>query len=182
MAGMEKVNERTIMPTDVRFNMTHAKKEIDYTKMDPEVVALCKAINSLPGVITDGETSGKGTETFKIWFKVDASPISWVNENSCMQGLFFLTRCIDKRYFKFGDKVSISLSVSDTYKSRGLYPTMYMLEIDAVGEEAYSIANSLHNNMIYHLNHKNFKSGFDIDLSNFKVIEHNGSFMFNVDA
>ena len=57
-----------------------------------------------------------------------------------------------------------------------------MLEIDAKGEEAYSIANSLHNNMIYHLNHKNFKKGFDIDLSNFKVDELDGNFMFNVNA
>jgi len=182
MAGIETVQERTVMPTDVRFNMVHAKRDIDYTTMDPEVVKLCKDINSLPGVITNGATSGKGTDKFRIWFQIDASPISWVNENACMQGLFFLTRCVDRRYFKFGDKVSISLSVGDTYKPRGLYPTMFMLEIDAVGDEAYAIAEALHNNMIYHLNHKNFKTLFSIDLSNFRVDEKSGNYVFNVNA
>jgi len=174
-----KQNPRTTMPESIRYNIKKEKREIDYTPMDPEVVDLCKAINSLPGLITTESCCGHGESTFRIWFKVDATPLSRFNENSCMQGLFFLTRCVDNRYFEFGPDWSISLSVSDTYDVRGLYPTMFLLECSSKGKEAYGLANSLHKNMIYHLNHKNFKNGFALNMEDFNVSNEDGIFKFN---
>jgi hypothetical protein len=157
-----------------------AKKLIDYSTMYPEVVDLCKVINALPGVITTESCYGHGETTYKIWFKVDGSPLSRLNENSCLQGLFFLTRCLDKRYFEFGDQWAITLSVGDMYTERGLYPTMFLLESKALGESALVQAQSLIKNMEDHLNNKNFKKGFSIDIGDFKVKEANGNYMFDV--
>ena len=154
---------------------------IPYNEMDPEVVTLCKALNALPGVVTTESCCGHGKDTFKIWFQVDATPVSVDHKNACMQGLFFLTRCIDNRYFEFGPDWSISLSVGDTFESKGIYPTQFMLECHSKGREAYGLANNLYKNMIHHLNHPNFKEIFDIDLSLFECKRSdNESYMFNV--
>jgi len=170
---------RETMPDNVRFKLTHEKSKIDYASQTPQVVDLSKAINALPGLITTLGTWDKDSP-MRIWFQLDGTPISWYNENACMQGLFFMTRSVDKRYWEHGDKWAIQLSVSDIYAFRELYPTNFLLESTATGEEAYTQAKSLIDNMTYHLNHNNFKKEFAIDLSNFKVSENNGSYMFNV--
>lgn len=171
---------RTTMPTSIRYNLKLDKKSIDYSVMDPEVVDLCKVINALPGVITSESCCGHGETPYRIWFKVDGSPLSRLNENSCLQGLFFITRCTDRRYWEFGDQWTITLSVGDMYDARGLYPTMFLLESKAVGDEAYTQVKSLIKNMEVHLNHKNFKKGFAIDIGDFKVKEENGNYLFDV--
>ena len=136
--------------------------EIPYDQMDPEVIKLCKAINALPSLNTYLSCCGHGQTPFRIWFHLDKNIQN-------LQGLFFLTRCCDKRYWKYGDEWSISLSISDTYESEGRYPVNFMLQSKARGEKAYAQAKDLYENMIYHLNHKNFLKLFEIDLSKFNL-------------
>jgi len=133
-------------------------------RMDPEVVDLCIALNQLPGVITTESCSGHGEQPLQIWFKVDG------RIDPKLRGLFFLTRCTDRRYWQHGYEWKISLSVSDTIID-GILPTMFLLESEAKGEDAYSQAKDLIKNMDHHLNHDNFKKYFDIDLREFGSID-----------
>ncbi len=57
------------------------------TRMDPEVVELCKAINAIQGLETTSSCCGHGDTPFHIWFRV-----------SYVKALYPITRCIDTRY------------------------------------------------------------------------------------
>ena len=57
------------------------------TSYDPEVVELCKAINSIQGLETTSSCCGHGDTPFHIWFRV-----------SYVKALYPITRCIDTRY------------------------------------------------------------------------------------
>lgn len=127
--------------------------------IDEEVIPLCTAMNALPGVTTYESCSGHGKEPVIIFFRVSDGE---------QDGLFFLTRCVDVRYWQFGYKWNISLSVGDTYEN-GQRPTAFMLQSTDVGKEAYEQMDDLIENMNYHLNHKNFMSGFDLNISRFKL-------------
>ena len=127
--------------------------------MDPEVVDLCDAINSLPDLVTSESCSGHGKEPFKVFFKV-------VGE---LDGLFFLTRCVDRRYFEHA--WSIQLSVSDLMHD-GILPTVFILSSEAMGPKAYAQAKDLVENMTWHLNHPNFISGYGLDISRIDHAEY----------
>lgn len=128
--------------------------KVDYGQgMDKEVIDLCNALNSLPNIVTFESCCGHGEHGMRVWF---------LKEEDDDQGLFFLTRCTDGRYWEYGHKWSITLSVGDCFDN-GIRPTHFLLESEAVGEEAYKQAESLIDNMNYHLNHHNFMKGFDIN-------------------
>jgi len=133
---------------------------IPYDNFDPEVVPLCKALNTLPGIETIESCCGHGEYPFRIWFKVDG------RVDPRMTGLFFITRSVDRRYWQFGNEWDIKLSVGDSV-SKGILPTLFLLESTALGEEAYAQARDLFDNMTHFLNHTNFKSYFKIDLFDF---------------
>jgi len=137
--------------------------------MDTEVIDLCVALNKLPGIITTESCSGHHLRPFRIWFKVDG------RIDPTLRGLFFLTRCVDRRYFKHGHQWNINLSVGDTYNS-GILPTCFLLESEEVGRIAYLQAVDLLTNMNYHLNHKNFNKGFDININDFGELKTSSSF------
>lgn len=40
-------------------------------RMDPECVAICDAINRIPGLYTIESCCGHGDRTFSVWFKVE---------------------------------------------------------------------------------------------------------------
>ena len=132
----------------MKFNKT-----FDYdNRMDSEVIDLCNAMNSLPGIETDSSCCGHGTDPFEIYFKVTDST----------EGLFFLTRCIDKRYWTYN--WSIKLSVGDRFDGKHL-PICYILSSNIiVGELAYKQAESLIDNMNLHLNHKAFMKGYNLSI------------------
>ncbi len=134
-------------------------------EMDPEVVDLCNAMNSLPGIETFNSCCGHGKNPFHIWFEVDP------NKDPRLQGLFFLTRCVDHRYWAFGHIWRIELSVGDMYDHADqILPTHYLLTSGKTkGELAYDQAKSLVKNMEEHLNHKSFFNGFDLELKKFKI-------------
>jgi len=126
-------------------------------RMDKECIDLCNAMNSLPGIETTESCCGHGASPFMIFFRVHDSK----------EGLFFLTRCADRRYWKYGYLWTITLKVGDMYEN-GYLPINYILSSGPIVEEdAYAQAQDLVRNMNYHLNHKNFIKGYELDLDNF---------------
>jgi hypothetical protein len=129
--------------------------------MDKEVVELCNAINALSSIQTMESCCGHGKDNFKIFLKVDNK----------QEGLFFLTRCVDRRYWKYGYLWKIELCVGDAFYNNRL-PLIYTLHSgDIIGEEAYNQSQSLVENMNYHLNHKNFIKHYCLDINLFKYKE-----------
>lgn len=156
-------------------------KKYDYGgKMDPEVVDLCNAMNALPGIRTFESCCGHGKYPFQIWFEV-RDPA----------GLFFLVRCVDRRYWEHGWRWQISLSVGDLMREDGYRPTHYLLESVVwwdgavrgedgkiteghggkltVGQEAYDQAQDLIENMNEHLNIERFMSKSNLNVEDFDV-------------
>ena len=119
--------------------------------MDPEAVDLCNAINALPGMKTTESCCGHGKYPFIVFFRIGVSD----------QGMFFLARCQDNRYWKFGDRWSIKTSVADVTDD-GSLPLTFCLESLDKGKVAYDQANDLIRNMNYHL-----IKGYNLDLSKF---------------
>lgn len=139
-----------------KFSNNHQYDE----HMDKEVVPLCNAINSLSGLFTIESCCGHGKHPFMIWFKCDGTS---------MRGLFFLTRCMDRRYFKYGFEWNITLEVGDVIRD-GILPTIFLISSKSMGKESYDEANDLVENMEYHLNHENFVKGFlDNTLDDFQI-------------
>jgi len=133
--------------------------------MDPEVLDLCNALNALPGIYTTESCCGHGKEKFSIFFQTDGTT---------QEGLFFIARCIDRRYWKYGHLWNATLVVGDAYPQHeprlGL-PFSYILACEIKGEEAYKQAEDLVENLNHHLNHPNFITAFDLDLSKFQIVE-----------
>ena len=85
------------------------------------------------------------------------------------QGLFFLVRCVDRRYWKYGSEWNINVEVSDRIVDN-ILPTMYILKSTTTDEEQIKIElESMVENFEYHLNHENFKSHYDLDISEFDL-------------
>lgn len=125
---------------------------------------LLKTINALPGIIDISSTPlyDKGWSSFIIFFEVD------INDNT---GLFFLTRCLDRRYFKYGDLWDIKLEVGDSMRNTQL-PIIY--HIERKKEKNEHIENEIHElieNMNWHLNSKPFMEGYNLDINKFYVID-----------
>ena len=125
--------------------------------MDPEVIDLCNAINALPGLKTEDSCCGHGKNLFSIFFRV----------TSLHDGLFFLARCCDRRYFKHDWKIEIM--VGDQMKK--IPPTTFWLHSINRGRKAYIEAKDLVANMNLHLNLKNFINEYKLDMSNFDLEE-----------
>ena len=145
--------------------------------MDKECLELCDAMNALPGIRTIESCCGHSGSPFSIFFRV-------VEDNN--KGLFFLTRCVDRRYWKYGYLWKIELGVGDMFYntknpsevpySSDAIPNELPIEYrlfsgPIVGEDAYAQAKSLVENMNYHINHENFMRGYDLDVNDFETEE-----------
>lgn len=139
--------------------MKNFAKKLEYDEqMDAECIDLCNAMNSLPGIVTMESCCGHSSSPYHIFFRVTNSK----------EGLFFLTRCVDHRYWKYGYLWKIHLLVGDSVHEDGELPITYLLTSDPiVGEDAYLQAKDLLDNMIYHLNHRNFIKLYNLNLDNF---------------
>jgi hypothetical protein len=132
--------------------------------MDEDCLDLCNAMNALPGIETTESCCGHGGlgSPFRIWFKVKKDE---------QDGLFFLTRCVDRRYWKYGYLWKIELCVGDMFD--GTLPISYILSSGPiVGEDAYMQAESLVENLNYHLNHKNFMKLYELDINKFDILSN----------
>jgi len=114
--------------------------------MDSEVVALCKALNSLPGIVTVESCCGHGRYPFRIWF--DVSDFKSL-------GLSCLARCTCFRYYTYKPGWKVILEHGDMYES----VVSFVLE-GGRGERAYKMADALAENIMAHV--ENRTPGYNI--------------------
>ena len=147
-----------IEPLDVKLLKSDVDWDAVSDEMDKECIPLCDALNAINGIITFESCSGHGKEELSVFFK----STSW-------KGLFFVTRCIDNRYWEYGDKWTCELIVGDTYRN-GILPIHFWLHSEDVGDDAYEQANDLVGNLNFHLNHPAFKSKFELEWEGFNLL------------
>ncbi len=131
---------------------------------------LIDTINSLPGIEI-------GSHIFDKEFSYIKSNWSGVflffhSHQLDPEGLFFLTRCLDRRYFQHGHKWTIQLSVGDMKYDNGDRPIAYQIFrpfLDGDTEEVIlSECLDLVENLAYHFNHEGFMTGYDMDRGKYK--------------
>lgn len=87
------------------------------------------------------------------------------------EGLFFLTRCLDNRYFKHGHLWRIELSCGDTPYENGDRPITYHIFRPLRGFESEGTLireyNDLINNMVHHFNDDIFIEGYRMNREKF---------------
>jgi hypothetical protein len=125
--------------------------------MDTECIKICNYFNSLPGVKTSNSCCGHGSKTFSVFFECT----DW-------RSLAFLGRCIDQRYFKYGNDIEICLSNSDVNNNFAVFE---LHTISSMGDVAFEKISSLCKNMIVHLNHIEYMKFFMSNLNGFSMKE-----------
>lgn len=131
--------------------------------IDPELVPLLDAMNAVPGIETISSCCGHGGQPVRIFFRAHRP-----------DGLFFLARCADVRYWEYGYQWSINLSVGDMMNNDDR-PLDYILEsrgsdgYGVLGDAAYRQSVSLVENMLDHLQIKNFMDGFQLNIAAFAI-------------
>jgi hypothetical protein len=125
--------------------------------MDTECIKICNYLNSLPSVKTSNSCCGHGSKTFSVFFECT----DW-------RSLAFLGRCIDQRYFEYGNDIEIRLSNSDINNNFAVFE---LHTISSMGDVAFEKISSLCKNMVVHLNHTNYMEFFMSDFSGFLIKE-----------
>jgi len=132
--------------------MGKAKKAVDINLpepvkgIDPECVALCKAMNAFRGVTTRESCCGHAKGFFRIWFKVQE-----------VRDLFPILRACDRRYG--GSEWGISGALGDTGNG-----VAFLLESRTEGDRAYSEAQDIVTRLGYLLENENACSMFEVKL------------------
>lgn len=108
---------------------------------------LLNTMNSLDGITVSSYRTLKYLDDQKLFIAF------YVMKSN--KGLFFLTRCVDNRYWEHGDDWSINLSVGDNMINDHL-PISYCLESIRQGDELFEQINSLLENFDYHKKNVNF--------------------------
>jgi Neuraminidase (sialidase) len=121
---------------------------------------LCITINAIPDI----EVADISIYDNKIILFLNIT----INKITKEQGLFFLVRCIDRRYFRYD--IELKVTCMDLNWENGDLPIVYELHIES---EKYATiqekVDALIENMNDHINHRNFIDSYDIDLSRFKI-------------
>jgi hypothetical protein len=135
-----------------------------------EVEQLIDILSKLPGVEVTCHILDNNFDTIKSKW---GGPLILLHiDEKDKDGLFFLTRCLDKRYFEHGHQWRIELSCSDSLYSNGDRPINYQVFRPLIGIESEETLkkeyNDLIDNMVYHFNHDNFMSGYRLDREKFE--------------
>lgn len=121
---------------------------------------LCSTINALPDIKVADISIYDNKIILFLNIKMD--------NTTKEQGLFFLVRCIDRRYFRYDTELKVTCM--DLKWENGNLPIVYELHIE---KERYATiqekVDALIKNMNEHINHRNFIDSYDIDLSRFKI-------------
>lgn len=123
-----------------------------------EVEQLIDIISKLPGVEVTGHILNKSFDQIKSKW---SGPIIFLHiDEGEVEGLFFLTRVLDKRYFQHGHLWRIELSVGDLNYNNGDRPITYQIFRPLIGIETEETLikeyGDLIENMVYHFNHDAF--------------------------
>lgn len=142
-------------------------------KLKPEYKNLLMAFDALPGVHVQSTTLNKSFAHIKKGW--NGVLIFFHIEECTQEGLFFLTRCLDARYWQHGHKWRIELSVGDVEYLNGDRPIVYQifrpLQDDDCEKDIIDESKSLFDNMMYHFNHDNFMTGYSMDRKEYHLIE-----------
>ena len=142
-------------------------------KMKPEYKNLLMAIQALPGVHVTSTVLDKSFDRIKKgWNGV----LIFLHIEECTQeGLFFLTRCMDRRYWEHGNKWRIELEAGDNEHLNGDRPINYNLfRPFQEGDNEQIIIDeckSLFDNMMDHFNHDNFMTHFNMDRKEYHLVD-----------
>ena len=151
------------------------KETADITryKMRPEYKNLLMALQALPGVHVTSTVLDKSFDRIKKgWNGV----LIFLHIEECTQeGLFFLTRCMDRRYWEHGNKWRIELEVGDNEHLNGDRPINYNLfRPFQEGDNEQIIIDeckSLIDNMMHHFNHDSFMTHFNMDRKEYHLVD-----------
>ncbi len=134
---------------------------------------LNQTINSLPGIELTGSNLTKPFDEIKSGW--NGLLLFFYSSEKDAEGLFFLTRCIDRRYWEFGDLWRIELSCGDVTHPNGDRPITYnifrKIQKQETEEQIDKEVKSLIDNMHYHFHHDNFMSGYNMDRTKYDLKE-----------
>lgn len=121
------------------------------------LTGLASTVNALPGI-----------EVSHAFHHIGQGPTILFTVKNTNKGLFFLTRCIDRRYFRWGNSWNITLSVGDQYINQKL-PIVY--DLSTISSEYEKSIGDLIDNINYHFHHENFMNMYELDKNDFKCID-----------
>jgi len=126
---------------------------------------LVDTINSLPGIDLNGHNL---SHTFdKIKSDWGGACLFFYSDEKDTEGLFFLIRSMDTRYWEFGHLWRIEITCGDQIHQNGDRPITYNIYRPFIEketeEELDKEIESLIDNMKYHFNHDAFMSGFNMN-------------------
>jgi len=134
---------------------------------------LTKTINALPGIKSTGNNL---TNSFdKIKSNWGGCCLFFYSDEKDAEGLFFLTRCLDTRYWKFGHLWRIEITCGDQIHSNGDKPITYNIYRPFIGQESEveidKEISSLIDNMYYHFHDDNFMTGYSMNKTKYDLKE-----------
>jgi hypothetical protein len=142
-------------------------------KLKKEYKDLLMTIEALPGVhVTSTILDKTFTNIKEKWNGI----LIFLHVEECTQeGLFFLTRCMDRRYWEHGNKWRIELEAGDNEHLNGDRPINYNLfRPFQEGDNEQIIIDeckSLFDNMMDHFNHDNFMTHFNMDRKEYHLVD-----------
>ncbi len=126
---------------------------------------LVDTINSLPGIDLNGHNlSHPFNEITSNW---GGACLFFYSDEKDTEGLFFIIRSMDARYWEYGHLWRIEITVGDQIHPNGDRPITYNIYRPFISketeEELDKEIESLIDNMKYHFNHDGFMSGFNMN-------------------
>ena len=144
-------------------------------KLKKEYKDMLMTIEALPGVHVQSTTLDKPFSKMKSGWN---GLLIFLHIEECTQeGLFFLTRCLDRRYWEHGNKWRIELEVGDVEYPNGDRPITYMifrpLQDGDTEKDIIDECKSLIHNMNDHFNHDGFMnhSGFNMNKEEYYLVD-----------
>ena len=136
---------------------------------------LTEVINSLPGIeITNDNLSYDFNIIKSNWAGIY---IFFNSDEKEREGLFFLVRSMDCRYWEFGHLWRIELSSGDKFKPNGDLPINYNIfrpiteELPYREDEIEREIESLIGSLNYHFHNNSFMNGYNMDRSKYTLKE-----------
>lgn len=148
-------------------------RNITRYKLKKEYKDLLMTFDALPGVHVLSTILDKSFDKMKERW---SGLLIFIHiEEYTQEGLFFLTRCIDKRYWEHGNKWRVELEVGDTEHLNGDRPITYMIfrpfQDGDTEQNILDECKSLVHNMNHHFNNDAFMKGFNMDRNEYHLVD-----------
>jgi len=150
-------------------------EDINKYNLKEDYKNLLMAIQAIPGINVQSTNLYKTFEELNKW---NGLLIFLHVEESCIykqEGLFFLARSIDRRYWEHGNKWKIELEVGDVNYENGDRPITYFIfrpfQDGDTEQTLFEECKSLVDNMNHHLNHDIFMSGYNMHKEGYYLVD-----------